>query len=132
MPLYMDRNILHGVTAKEVAEAHRQDLLLQNEHHCTCMTYWIDEKRGNVFCLIEAPSKEAVEELHARSHGLVPNMVIEVNPGIVESFLGRIADPEEVETTEEGLKVFTDPSFRILLVTTIDDPVLLQHRLGTE
>jgi len=132
MPLYMDRHMLPGATAKEVAEAHRKDLLFQNEHNCTCMTYWIDEKRGNVFCLIEAPTKESVEELHGRSHGMVPNTIIEVNPMVVESFLGRITDPDEAEISEEGLKVFSDPSFRILLVTTISDPVLMQHRLGTE
>lgn len=132
MPLYMDRHILPGATAKEVAEAHRKDLLFQGEHNCTCMTYWIDEKRGNVFCLIEAPSKEAVEELHGRSHGMVPNMIIEVNPLVVESFLGRIADPDEAEISAEGLKVFSDPSFRILLVTTINDPVLMQHQFGID
>jgi AraC-like DNA-binding protein len=128
----MDRHMLPGATANEVAEAHRKDLLFQQEHNCTCMTYWIDEKRGNVFCLIEAPTKEAVEELHGRSHGMVPNTIIEVNPLVVESFLGRITDPDEAEISEEGLKVFSDPSFRILLVTTINDPVLLQHQLGKD
>jgi len=132
MPLYMDRHMLPGATAKEVAEAHRKDLLFQKEHRCTCMTYWIDEKRGNVFCLIEAPNKEAVEELHGRSHGMVPNTIIEVNPLVVESFLGRITDPDEAEISEEGLKVFSDPSFRILLVTTINDPIIMQHHLGIE
>ena len=132
MPIYMDLHILPGVKAKDVAEAHKKDLVVQDEHGCKAMTYWIDEKRGNVFCLIEAPSKEAVEEMHGKAHGLVPNRIVEVDPMLVESFLGRISDPEEAETTEEGLKVFSDPSFRILLVTTIDDPVLMQHRLGTE
>jgi len=66
MPLYMDRHMLPGATAKEVAEAHRKDLLFQNEHNCTCMTYWIDEKRGNVFCLIEAPTKESVRSEERR------------------------------------------------------------------
>lgn len=132
MPIYMDVHIVPGVKARDVAEAHRKDILEQEAHECKCMTYWIDEERENIFCLIEAPSKDAVEEMHKRAHGLVPNKIIEVNSTLVESFLGRIYDPAEAEVTNDGLKIFKDPSFRILLVTKITDPVLLQYKLGIE
>jgi AraC-like DNA-binding protein len=46
--------------------------------------------------------------------------------------LGRIYDPEEAKISDDGLKVFSDPSFRILLVTKTTDPVLLQNKLGKE
>lgn len=128
----MDVHIVPGVKAKDVAEAHRKDLLHQAEHECKCMTYWIDEQRENIFCLIEAPDKQAVEEMHRQAHGLVPNKIIEVSNDLVESFLGRIYDPGDAKTTEDGLKIFHDPSYRILLVTKITDPVLLQHKLGAE
>lgn len=130
MPIYMDKHILPGVKASDVAEAHRRDMLIQGEHGCSCMTYWIDEKRGNVFCLIEAPDQQAVEEMHGKAHGLIPNTIIEVDTSLVESFLGRISDPEEATTNADGLKVFSDASFRVLLVTTINDPVLLENKLG--
>lgn len=129
MPIFMDVHIIPGVKARGVAEAHQKDLLHQEEYGCKCMTYWIDEGRETVFCLIEAPHKMAVEELHNRAHGLMPNKIIEVDSAVVESFLGRIYDPESIEATE-GLKVFNDSSFRILLVTHITDPVLLKHQLG--
>jgi len=132
MPIYMDLHILPGVKANDVAEAHRRDMLIQGEHNCVCMTYWIDEKRGNVFCLIDAPDQKAVEEMHHKAHGLIPNKIIEVNTTIVDSFLGRIIDPLDALTNAEGLKVFHDPSFRVLLVTTIKDPVLMQYELGKE
>ena len=132
MPIFMDVHIVPGVKARDVAEAHRQDLLHQEEHECKCMTYWIDEARENIFCLIEAPTREAVVEMHNKAHGLVPNKIIEVNSGLVESFLGRIYDPSNAVTTDDGLKIFSDPSFRILLVTKTQDPVLLQHEWGTE
>jgi len=132
MPIYMDQHILPGVTARDVAEAHRQDMLIQGHHSCNCITYWIDEKRGNVFCLIEAPDKESVVDLHKNAHGLTPNRIIEVNDAVVESFLGRISDPEDAVTSDDGLKVFSDPSFRVILVTKINDPVLLQHQFGKE
>jgi AraC-like DNA-binding protein len=131
MPIYMDVHIVPGVKAKDVAEAHYKDLLHQGEFGCNCMTYWIDEKRDSIFCLIEASDKDAVKEMHSKAHGLIPNKIIEVSSSIVESFLGRIYDPEDASITD-GLKVFADPSFRILLVTRTDDPILLQQQLGKE
>jgi len=128
----MDVHIVPGVKARNVAEAHRQDLLHQEEYGCNCMTYWIDEERESIFCLIEAPDKVAVQEMHSKAHGLVPHKIIEVKTGLVESFLGRIYDPEDAATTDDGLKVFRDPSFRISLITKITDPVLLQYQLGKE
>ncbi len=132
MPIYMDVHIVPGVKAGHVAEAHRMDLVHQEEYGCKCMTYWIDEGRESIFCLIDAPDKQAVEEMHGKAHGLIPNKIIEVSSGLVESFLGRIYDPSEVETTADGLKVFSDASFRILLVTKITDPILLQYKLGAD
>lgn len=127
----MDVHIVPGVKATDVAQAHRMDVLIQQEHHCKCMTYWIDEERETIFCLIEAPSKEAVSELHGRSHGLIPNKIIEVNSNLVGSFLGRIYDPVDADITD-GLKVFKDPSFRILLVIQMPDRALLRHTFGSE
>jgi AraC-like DNA-binding protein len=128
----MDVHIVPGVKAENVAEAHQKDLQHQAEHGCKCMTYWIDEQRESIFCLIDAPTKEAVVEMHSKAHGLIPNKVIEVNSTVVESFLGRIYDPEKAEITDDGLKVFSDPSFRILLITKTTDPNLLKHKLGNE
>jgi len=128
----MDVHIVPGVKARDVAEAHQKDLLHQQEYGCKAMTYWVDEKRETIFCLVEAPDKHAVEEMHSKAHGLIPNKIIEVSGELVESFLGRMYDPEEAEITDEGLKIFKDPSFRILLVTKLTDPVLLQYKLGKE
>lgn len=132
MPIYMDVHIVPGVKALDVAHAHHLDLLHQNEFECKCMTYWVDEGRESIFCLIEAPTKEAVEAMHNKAHGLIPNRVIEVKSTLVESFLGRIYDPADATITEDGLKVFSEPSFRILLITKTTDPVLLKYNLGAE
>ncbi len=132
MPIFMDIHLVPGVKAKDVAEAHRKDLLLQGEHGCKCMTYWIDEVRENIFCLVEAPNKQAVEQMHSKAHGLMPNKIIEVSSKLVESFLGRIYDPGDAEITNDGLKVFKDPSFRVLMLTKTSDPYLLAHQLGSE
>jgi len=132
MPIYMDVHIVPGVKAKNVAMAHVSDIFHQADFGCNCMTYWVDEDRESVFCLIEAPNKESVENMHDRAHGLIPNKIIEVSSNVVEAFLGRIYDPEETEITPEGLKIFKDPSFRVLMITHVNDAFILENNLGKE
>ena len=132
MPIYMDLHIVPGINAKDVANAHSMDVLMEKEHSCKCLTYWVDELRGYVFCLIDAPDKETVVELHTRAHGLVPNKVIEVEPSLVHAFLGRITDPENAHVTDKGLLVMDDTSYRIIMHLQTRDSVLLRHELGDE
>jgi AraC-like DNA-binding protein len=132
MPIYMDVHYVPGIEARDVAEAHQKDVMIQKDHSCKTMTYWIDEARGVAFCLIEAPHPSMVEEMHRQAHGLMPHKILEVSNELVESFLGRIHDPEEATLSADGLKVFHDPAFRILLVAETSDPVLLQHALGVQ
>ena len=67
MPIYMDRHDL-AVTAEDVAEAHRQDVKIQDKYNCKGLTYWFDEKRGSAFCLVEAPNKDCVIQMHDNAH----------------------------------------------------------------
>lgn len=129
--MFMDVHLVPGVKARDVAEAHLRDVLIQGEYGCNCTTYWIDERRESIFCLIEAPSKEAVNHMHGKSHGLIPNKIIEVNNDLVASFLGRIYDPVDAEVIN-GLKVFHDPSFRVVTVVKLPDSTLLKQKLGDE
>ena len=128
MPIYMDLHIVPGVNAKDVAIAHSRDVYLEKDHNCTCLTYWVDEHKGHVFCLIDAPSKEIVIELHSKSHGLIPHKIIEVEANLVASFLGRITDPEIVEKTEDGLLLINESSYRVMMLIRLPDPFLFQHR----
>ena len=115
MPIYLDLHEMpDGVTAEHVAEMHQADLKVEHEFNCRGLTYWCDEKRQTAFCLIEAPNKQALEDLHAKAHGDVPLRIIEVDDTIVESFLGRIEDPEKSKNTE--LNIINDPAFRVLMV----------------
>ncbi len=132
MPIYMDRHIVPGIEAKHAAEAHREDLKIQDEYGCRCMTYWVDEERGSAFCLIDAPDIQSVKKMHDRAHGLMPHEIIQVNSKVVEAFLGRIQDPDGYYGEDPNLKIFNDPAFRIILVSTTTPSGLLGHRLGTE
>lgn len=131
MPIYMDAHIVPGVKAKEVAKAHHQDMMLQEEFGCKCMTYWVDEQRETIFCLVDAADKDAVRNLHNKAHGMVPNKIIEVSSSVVQSFLGRIYDPENV-TIEDGLRIFNEASYRFLLLIRTEDHVLLRHQSGQD
>ena len=112
MPIYMDRHDIPGITVMDAAAAHLQDLEIQCDYNCKAMTYWVDEERGNAFCLIEAPNKEAVIKLHRQAHGLIPHEIIEVNKNLVKSFLGRIHDQD----IESEINLAKDSAFRVLMV----------------
>ena len=82
MPLFMDEHHdLEGLTAEAVAEAHQKDLGVQGEHGVKYLRYWYDTVSGRVYCLVEAPSKEAAEAVHREAHGLVADEITEVAEG---------------------------------------------------
>ena len=117
MPIYMDRHdVSESVTAENVAQLHQEDLKIQDQFDCRGLTYWFDSKRKTAFCLIEAPNAQAIQKMHNRAHGQVPHRVIEVDSSIVESFLGRIEDPDKSQNT--ALNIINDPAFRTIMVIT--------------
>lgn len=130
MPIYMDLHIVPGITAKAAAEAHRKDLDVEAFFGCRTMTYWVDEDRGSAFCLIEAPDKEAVHKMHNKAHGLIPHEIIEVEQSVVKAFLGRIHDPDALDS-DSDLQVFNDPAFRTVMFMQTEDEGLLKHRHST-
>jgi len=82
MPLYMDTHDMpEGATAKDVADAHEQDLKTQDKYDVNYINYWVDEKARKIFCLAEAPNAEAAERVHREAHGLVANVIYEVTQG---------------------------------------------------
>lgn len=122
MPIYMDRHDLIGVTAKDVAQVHQQDLSVQDKFGCKGLTYWFDEDRGTAFCLVEAPDMNAVKEMHNHAHGMLPNQIIEVESKVVETFLGRIHDPEPQDNLDDsGLHILNDPAFRAIMAIKLEE-----------
>ena len=82
MPLYMDihRNV-DGVTPEALDEAHRRDLEVQAKYGVEFVNYWYSEAEGAIFCLCNAPNKEAAEAVHREAHGGVADEIIEVKQG---------------------------------------------------
>jgi hypothetical protein len=82
MPFFMDIDKrLDGLTAEAVAWAHEKDLAVQHKDGVKYLRYWFNEKDGTVFCLSEAPTKEAAEGVQREAHGLVPDEIVEVKEG---------------------------------------------------
>ena len=72
---------VEGLTAEAVAGAHQKDLETQDRHGVNYLKYWFDEGSGKVFCLVEAPNKEAAMAAHREAHGLVADEITEVKEG---------------------------------------------------
>jgi hypothetical protein len=82
VPLYMDiHHHIDGLTADAVAQAHEADVKTQSKYGVKYLQYWFDEGTGKVFCLIEAPNKEAANAVHREAHGLLADELIEVKAG---------------------------------------------------
>lgn len=130
MPIFMDLHELpNGITAKDIAEMHQEDLKIEHKYNCRGLTYWCDEQRQTAFCLMEAPNKQAVIDLHQKAHGAIPQQILEVNEAIVESFLGRIEDP--VKSKDASLNIINDPAFRTLMVVKLKHKTLRANEINT-
>ena len=82
MPLFMDvHEIDGGVPMEDVAKAHLADLQAQAAYDVRYLRYWVDERAGRVFCLVEAPSAEAAANVHREAHGLVADHIYRVQEG---------------------------------------------------
>lgn len=82
MPLFMDiHKGLEGLTEEAVAGAHEKDLEIQEKYGVKYLKYWFNKEDGTVFCLCEAPDKEAAEAVHREAHGLLADEIVEVEEG---------------------------------------------------
>lgn len=69
------------INMKDVAEAQVKDLGVQKKYGVDILKYWIDEKRGQVFCLASAPDASSLKQTHAEAHGLIPSNIYPVTEG---------------------------------------------------
>lgn len=72
-----------------VAGAHAKDLAVENKYNVHFLKYWVDETKGQVFCLATAPDSAALVHTHAEAHGLLPEHVYEVTSGKEEALKGN-------------------------------------------
>ena len=58
---------MQGVDKAGLAAAHKADSDIQSSEGVKFLKAWADPASGKVFCLSEAPSKEAVQRIHERA-----------------------------------------------------------------
>ncbi|MEV6978807.1 SCO4226 family nickel-binding protein [Kitasatospora sp. NPDC093806] len=56
-----------GITAEQLRAAHQADLANEGAEGVHFEQAWADPSTGDVWCLSEAPSKEAVQKVHQAS-----------------------------------------------------------------
>jgi class 3 adenylate cyclase len=129
----MDIHELGKVKAEDVAKAHAKDMEMQRKYGVEYRKYWVNERAGKIFCLVDAPSAEAAACVHREAHGLVAEKIIEVEPDVAEVFLGG------TETNSVGAVLLPgggadarDPGIRTVLFTDIVDSTTFTQSLGDE
>ena len=79
MPQFLDiHNGIQDLSWAEMVRAHEQDLAVQGSHDVRFTRCWYDPGNGRVFCLSEAPSKQAHLAAHQEAHGQLPDEIFEV------------------------------------------------------
>lgn len=128
----MDIHEIQGVTAEELAKAHACDLAVQEKYGVNYLRYWHNESCGKVFCLVEAPNAEAAKHVHREAQGLVAEKIIEVQPELVEGFLGGGDVNPAGAALIPGAPDVRDPGIRTVLFTDIVDSTSLTQSLGDD
>ena len=131
MPLYLDVHTVPGATAADLKKAHEADMAVQGKYGVDYRKYWLNEKCGKVFCLVEAPNAEAARQVHQEAHGLTAEKIIEIDPDMADGFLGGVG------IDEAGAAILPqsrerDTAVRSVLFTDIVGSTELAQRLGDD
>jgi class 3 adenylate cyclase len=126
-------NLPEGTTPEDVANAHAKDMETQRKYGVEYTKYWVNESGKKVFCLVHAPNAEAAECVHREAHGMMAEKLIEIQPELVEGFLGGL------QTNAAGAVILPgggsdarDPGIRTVLFTDVVNSTTLTQSLGDE
>jgi AraC-like DNA-binding protein len=82
---------------------------------------WVNKDKGIVFCLMEAPDKDACFNVHQKAHGDTGCNIIEVNPNEYDTILAKsLPNAQDIAVTEEGI---LDTAYRTVLWFEIISPL---------
>lgn len=110
----MDYHHLPGVTLEEVHKAHLADKRTEAKYKVNCLQFWVNKDAGTMFCLLEAPDKKACFDIHQEAHGGVACNIIDVDPVMLELFIGVDKHVEHgIVYTSEGNM---DSGYRYILI----------------
>jgi class 3 adenylate cyclase len=126
VPIFMDRHDGVEATPEELAIAHQRDLDVQARYGVHYHTYWFDPAAGTAFCLIEGPSREAVDAVHREAHDASASVIIELPEGMpLELLLGALP-------TQPDDRALITPATRAIVFTDMHGSVAQTHQLGDD
>jgi len=118
MPLFIDFHQLDFTpTIEEVKQGHEADLAVKDKHGVKFLQFWYNEQATTIFCLMEAPTAEAIERCHWEGAGDTPCNIQEVEPLYLRLFMGEAGSlKHDLTMTVDGQ---VDPAHRTLLLITL-------------
>jgi class 3 adenylate cyclase len=126
VPIFMDRHDGVEATPDELAIAHQRDLEVQARYDVQYHTYWYDPQAGTVFCLMEGPSREAVDAVHRVAHDASASVIIELPAEMPLAHLfGALPMHDDNRAT-------ITPATRAIVFTDICGSVAQAHALGDD
>jgi len=78
-----------NVTYEAVAGAHAKDLAAQGKYNVQFIKYWVDEKKGVIYCLSSSNDTASIRKTHAEAHGLLPDICYPVTAGTEAALNGK-------------------------------------------
>lgn len=118
MPLYMDIHLLgEGFTLDDARTAHFRDLAVQEKYGVIYHQYWVNEKAGTAYCLMEGPDKESCAATHREANGFAACQIVEVEGGLYDLFIGENQKMDQGIVKHEDGKL--DTGYRYILTLDI-------------
>jgi len=127
MALFMDLHISASgdIPIDELIEKHKADLACQQKYGVKFKSFWVNQEKGMVFCLMEGPDKQSCMNVHQQAHGDTGCNIIEVNPGDFDKFLaGSMPNAYDIAESREGIM---DNAYRTILRYEVINPVHHRH-----
>lgn len=89
--LYIDVHQLEPgkVKYEDVAKAHAKDLAVEKKYGVNFIKYWVNEEKGQVYCLSSSADTESIRKTHAEAHGLLPSHIYPVTDGTAAALKGH-------------------------------------------
>lgn len=102
MPLFMDYHLVEEIDIDAVKMGHMADKSVQEKYGVRYLQFWVNQDAGTIFCLIEAPDKEACKAVHQEAHGNIACQIVQVESGFYKLFMG------ETHQLDDGIVVGKD------------------------
>lgn len=69
------------VTYQAVADAHAKDLAVEKKYGVNFIKFWVDEAKGDVYCLSSSADTQSIRKTHGEANGLLPDEIYMVTAG---------------------------------------------------